>query len=64
MSSSTLYCTRKRIESRTPFGVPGIEARMPIVSGCLAVSQTLTVAQGVGSRACAADGASASKHGE
>ena len=58
VSSSTLYCTRKRIESRTPFGVPGIEARMPIVSGCLAVSHTLTVAHGVGFAAGAADGAS------
>ena len=48
VSSSTLYWTRKRIESRTPFGDPGIEARMPIVSGCLAVSHTLTVAHGVG----------------
>ena len=27
-----------------PCGVPGIDARMPIASGCLAVSQTLTVA--------------------
>ena len=43
------YWTRKRIESRAPFGVPGIEARMPIASGCLAVSHTLTVAHGSGS---------------
>ena len=45
-SSPLRYWTRKRIESRAPFGVPGIEARMPIRSGCLTVSQTFTVAHG------------------
>ena len=47
-SSPLRYWTRKRIDSRAPFGVPGIDARMPIRSGCLTVSQTLTVAHGRG----------------
>ena len=43
--------------SRAPLGVPGIDARMPIASGCLAVSQTLTVAHtAAGSLAAATPG--------
>ena len=39
-----------------PWACPGIDARMPIASGCLAVSQTLTVAHSRCVGACAADG--------
>ena len=38
------YWTRKRIVAPAPRGSPGIDARMPISFGCLAVSHTLTVA--------------------
>ena len=58
--SASRYWTRKRIDSRAPFGVPGIDARMPIASGCLAVSQTLIVAQGSESFAAAVAGKNAS----
>ena len=57
-SERSRYCTRKRICSRL-FGLPpGIEARMPISSGCAAVSQTLTVAHR------SASAASAGRRGE
>src|SRR5204862_2105956 len=53
------YWTRKRIDSFAPRGVPGIEALIPIASGCFAVSQTLTVAHR-GASAAADTGATAS----
>ena len=43
------YCTWKRMYIFSAFlPEPGIEARMPIVSGCFSVSQMLMVAQSSG----------------
>ena len=47
--AASRYSTWMRMYMRWPrWPVPGICARTPIVSGCAAVSQTLTVAHSLG----------------